>query len=443
MANVILKDKYGQSITHEGVKVLQLNTDTGSTISYFSEEDFISLPAVTTDNNNKILKVIDGEWQLAEDEVGGSASSIDWENIQNKPFINETVVYFDVDIATTQQPPIVMNDVYCYKVSDDVLELEQIGDIKLYAIVNGATTSFGLSAMRTSVSDGILTAIHKMCDVAMGIVFEDHVDDSGNVVYPKGIYSVTFEPVTESTPRIYKGECTTVKELVDENISDDIGANWEKLINRPFGYTKVELLPESIYKFEPDNNYGGLYALHTSNAQELVAGEEYTVMWDGQEYTCTCINFDLGTVKGTGIGNGAIFGITANTGEPFILAYYLGSNGQTYYNSAFTTSTSSAHILNVYKNEVKKISPEFLPNSLGGGSTTTEQIQTDWSEKDETSPAFLKNKPFYQGETTSQEFITNTTHRLKSNQEIPYGILLESIWNMDLMILEMIIWKKL
>ena len=59
----------------------------------------------------------------------------------------------------------------------------------------------------------------------------------------------------------------------------------------------------------------GVYTAQITNAFKIVDGQTYTVNWDGTEYEC------VGAAYGPGayvIGNLAIIGPEADTGEPFI-----------------------------------------------------------------------------------------------------------------------------
>ena len=139
MSDVILKDQSGDDVTYSNVDTVLLNTTDGGTATYISERliqnqvqadwsqtddtqpDYIKnkpesfesepeLPEVTTDDNGKVLGVVDGVWQKTSiSSSGGSSVQSDWNQndnsqpdyIKNRPFYDAGTVLAEVLPETT------------------------------------------------------------------------------------------------------------------------------------------------------------------------------------------------------------------------------------------------------------------------------------------------------------------------------------------------------
>ena len=101
-----------------------------------------------------------------------------------------------------------------------------------------------------------------------------------------------------------------------------------------------------------------VYIALLTDALYIAEGQTYTVNWDGTEHKCVC-----GALNSTlYIGNTAIMGEGADTGEPFIYGYNKNiSSGQ-----FATFDTSASHTISVKKIEevITPMAEEFLPNTL-------------------------------------------------------------------------------
>ncbi len=109
---------------------------------------------------------------------------------------------------------------------------------------------------------------------------------------------------------------------------------------------KQTILTEQECTFAPNLNYGGLY-FHSMNLAQLEVGETYTIVWDGVGYSCVASEMTLGTVTGIGIGNGAIVGISEDSGEPFLFGYFPGDGSS----ACLSSSTETTHTIAVYQGE--------------------------------------------------------------------------------------------
>ena len=97
----------------------------------------------------------------------------------------------------------------------------------------------------------------------------------------------------------------------------------------------------------------GKYSATLTNALDIVAGQTYTVNWDGTEYECVCSVFNSMLV----LGNLSIMGAGNDTGEPFLYV----SQEMTF----VTLDTSASHTISIKRTEetVTPMSVEFLPTT--------------------------------------------------------------------------------
>ena len=109
----------------------------------------------------------------------------------------------------------------------------------------------------------------------------------------------------------------------------------------------------------------GFYMAPITNAFEIVAGQTYTVKWDGTEYEC------VGVVSNSmlSLGNLSIMGTGGDTGEPFIYAY----NTSLHAGNFVAHDSSASHTISVKttKEIVTPMAEEFLPNIPAGANSTT------------------------------------------------------------------------
>ena len=138
-------------------------------------------------------------------------------------------------------------------------------------------------------------------------------------------------------------------------------SSWNDLLGRPF-YEKtvdVEVLAEQDLAFE-ETYTEGLYMWQAAPASfELTAGEEYTVVWDGETYTCKAVAADLDGVDGVSIGNLAIAGLGDETGEPFLFGSALDGTVSV----CFTAGIDGMYTAAIYRKTtvIVQLAEKFLP----------------------------------------------------------------------------------
>ena len=139
----------------------------------------------------------------------------------------------------------------------------------------------------------------------------------------------------------------------DWNQNDETAADYVK--NRPF-YTgdpvETTLIPEQTVAFA---DQGGGFGMANSPVNvDLVEGNTYIVIFDGETYECTCQLFEGGS---TIIGSPKVFGVE-DTGEPF---FYMSLNGVAYAWYAYDTETEHTLSLSIIERPVVQIPEKYLP----------------------------------------------------------------------------------
>ena len=193
----------------------------------------------------------------------------------------------------------------------------------------------------------------------------------------------------------------------DWNQNDDTAADYVK--NRPFYKETLESVP--LYEMAVELSLHGddIVPFYDTNEihDKITSADKYLVRFDGVDYICTAVKLDNGYGLGNlSLLNGAQFARPScvgssereDTGEPFCIIddqYYAPSTW-------FYAQTDGDHSYAVHKTEeiIHPISGEFIPD-LGKLSEKIdnihipEQIQSDWTQNDETAVDYIKNRPFY------------------------------------------------
>ena len=229
------------------------------------------------------------------------------------------------------------------------------------------------------------------------------------------------------------------KQFFPDDLISDIQANWKEtdttssayIQNKPDlstvatdGYYNslwgrivgdIEpLFEDKTISFAQNEDFPSIFTRTVTGVPELILGEEYVVTWDGTEYPVTCkhvseINSGLDEDENENIfylGNSTIFwgaGYGEDTGEPFLLIWQRGS----VYFSTYDTENSSHVVSVIPKNTVITLDEKYLPNGIAteeyveqkiseielSGGASFVQVQSDWDEEDDSSAAFIQNKP--------------------------------------------------
>lgn len=226
---------------------------------------------------------------------------------------------------------------------------------------------------------------------------------------PEGLATQTY--VQEQIAAIDFPEAA---EQVQADWNEDDETSKAFVQNRPF-YVLGDWVKETTGTFAIDK-----YAKNNIRSSAVqygslsVEGDVFKVIWDGTEYECIATMQPVANFASVGvIGNPKIiveyYGnqVTAfDTGEPFCFAQGFGN--------VYTRSAAASHTFRVYyKDNVVKLDEKFIPASVKLPSVTTDdngkalivtngewvaseledETQSDWNETDETSKAFILNKP--------------------------------------------------
>lgn len=89
----------------------------------------------------------------------------------------------------------------------------------------------------------------------------------------------------------------------------------------------------------------GIYLMDVPAEMELKIGETYKVVFDNQEFTCTCQDCSVLMAGATAVGNGAAFGLAGNN-EPFIVVSY--PDGNEYTVGCLLDTGPTTHTIAIY-----------------------------------------------------------------------------------------------
>ena len=158
--------------------------------------------------------------------------------------------------------------------------------------------------------------------------------------------------------------------LLEDKIQADLDAvknvqaDWEQndntngsyINNRPFGVigSTEDILLDGTFEFSLKD---GTYQYRQNFTTVFEIGKEYTVIFDGVNYTCTAYNINGNDMPV--LGNGAIVtSSSTDTGEPFII----GTNGVNLMVATRLTDASHAITIKTIKENIKKIDLKYLPD---------------------------------------------------------------------------------
>lgn len=164
------------------------------------------------------------------------------------------------------------------------------------------------------------------------------------------------------------GQTIVVKEI-DANGKP---TKWE---SADYPLTENEIIPQTTYTAFYNNSYG-CYMWDFKNTTKLIAGQKYTVVFDGVEYTCAAQSATFSGMNLTFIGNSVFIG--NDTGEPFALASIVGNDGYivllSFDGNEHTISLSNMTLDNGY---VPKIAFPYYIEVTGKGTDSDPYICND------------------------------------------------------------------
>lgn len=184
----------------------------------------------------------------------------------------------------------------------------------------------------------------------------------------------------------------------DWNQNDETAIDYIK--NRPFydGVGYVELQSPVTLTF---GSYNGVdnptnVPLFTEG---LVAGETYTVVWDGVNYEATAIETYSSGERVYMLGNGAHNGLTGEGDStlPFYIATFAGLNNQVYSVYVNNEDVNKSHTFSILKKGfvTVQLDEKFIPSSIARITDIPDAFSGSWND--------LKDKPF--GEENKKEYL--------------------------------------
>lgn len=135
-------------------------------------------------------------------------------------------------------------------------------------------------------------------------------------------------------------------------VKDGNRAEWG--VPEGYPYKEQETILDGTFEFADG---GGVY-MHqiADDGFTIVDGKSYTIIWDVETYQCVAITVENGLLV---LGNLAIAGAEADTGEPFMFMDQ--GNGQ---KSIVTTDTANTHTVRVYANTIHPLNGVYLPENV-------------------------------------------------------------------------------
>ena len=155
----------------------------------------------------------------------------------------------------------------------------------------------------------------------------------------------------------------------DWNQNDETASDYVK--NRPFYDASIVtyIVPESTVAFSEDN---GKMAAVWPESFDAVEGQTYTISWDGTDYECEPTKL----YGATFIGNLAVSGGGADTGEPFLFMY------QNQW-GVISNDSASEHIISIkiVTPQIVQIDTKYLPtatnDAVGVSKLAVQNIDTN------------------------------------------------------------------
>lgn len=277
---------------------------------------------------NTIYQITDEE---EEEETGGVNS---WNDLEDRPFYEETVtgeVVIEYDGDSTGKVVIPMGeDVQMVKVSDLTPEPSEL--IGGTATVGEDSVTITEDMVMDVRSQGLPAAvvIHETVGELFCIFYSPFADAG---ITETGIY---FVDMGVAASLKYTGTATNIKKL------DPKFLEFSKV-------SDTALVDETV-------NISG--SGEFTNAFAMVAGETYSIEFDGVRYSCVAKLF-VGDDVITYVGNGGVLGLEASE-EPFIVACFSGRS------IVATSNADGEYSIKIYHVECVKIPKECLPEDIGG-----------------------------------------------------------------------------
>ena len=355
-----------------------------------------SLPKVNTNDNNKILKVIDGKWQLSNYEISMVMNEV--ELYPKREFV--TSLDADMNMYVWLDPA----ECPCEIIAGEEYYVEFDGNV--YNLI-GKEMSLGMLS-GVGLGNASIVGIGENTGEPFIAGYVPKYDTLG-------LYIMDSEETTH-TIRIYQ-----LKESSSAEFNGTI--SWNNITDNPL-VNETIVLTEKFSENDLAFTYISDFEMAGWNVQEnrfsfIQKGKEYIVNFDGTEYKCIAKEVTSNNITGLYLGNLSIANIplnatNENTGEPFMidnLNHYAEISTKDTEDTTHTVSISSEEIkyelIQLDWDETDQSSPAYIKNKpiiAADGSVT---VQSNWNQSDNTQGDYIKNRPFY--DYTVEENIFNQT----------------------------------
>lgn len=384
--DVILKDRDGVEQTYSDVETITLNGADGTEKTFVYDDGTVKtvLPEVNTDDNGKVLGVVDGIWDKmtieipeGEGECSCPTGTIEYPTTITWSNVVPTVTFEVLDFGST-----------AHKISDETPTKEQLmmADWSISDFEGNNVYNMNLSESNIMIESDNILALRLSPDsnyyhyVICNSAGQNTVNFSG--------MEITLDVPEVGIYQLYdSGEQfpTDLFGSISYDITEEVNfvqSNWDRndpiqpdyIKNKPF-YSYVE---DSAVFLDDKFDYGlimnetleftegrGDY-LNTITFEE---GKKYTVIWDGTSYECVGTYYENLDVVGLGNPH-LIFPDMEDTEKPFALGCM--SNNVI----IFTSDADGFHTVKIYLNSDDNWDNiGILPNTSGlnlvGGNTYT------------------------------------------------------------------------
>lgn len=301
-----------------------------------------SLPDVTSDDDGKVLSVVDGAWAAAKHET--SASTASWNDLTDKPFDTIEAIVFEGTFQDTYD-----------ETTSSWSGLTQLEDTSDTELIVGQTYTYTWEGKEYTSVCGVYEGVPAIGNaVAFGGTLDDQPvviarDVDGIHGTKRWVALILNTPTDPNVSGAYpvKIACVTIKHLDNKYLS----------ILNEIPAAETDLLPEITYTgFTYDDSYGAYRYNVNEAAYTLTIGDTYFVKWDGNSYECVAQD---GSVLGNGaviIGNASSIGLQGND-EPFVIGW------SQYGISYLALNDAASHTVRIYTKGAASytIKEEYLP----------------------------------------------------------------------------------
>lgn len=312
--------KLPNATSEDNGKILQV-VDGAYALTDPPEGGNCALPEVTEADEGKVIRVKNGVYVLDEAPASGEGGSIE---IEERDSAAETVIFEEqtltgfADGALEVSPsPFELTEGETYRVVWDGVEHKCVCSMQdgIPVVADGVLDDTGMPVSGTFL---IAFVVNESFGIDAAIV--NAFDFSGGGLAP--------DSATEHTVAIYHVTGGSSRKVI-----------LEKKVYE--GFTLLSATQMHTYA------KGNLFALEDRKT--------YRVFWDGEEYTCKAFAYSMNGYDNIYLGNeGMVKGESTETVEPFLI-YYIPKNG---YTAIATTDPSASHEVGIW--EVVPPEPKIL-----------------------------------------------------------------------------------